>query len=143
MKAGQMLSVYGEHFLPEEVNTILKKLQTDSTPIAWEQMHKVLVQQLGEEKLSLLEIKEEPIAAASMGQVYLATIKKTKQTLALKVQYPGVDKAIDSDLNALRKILLVSQILPSHSNFEDIFKEIRMMLHYEVDYEEKEKPRRI
>ena len=48
MKAGQLLSVYGEHFLPPEVNRVLKALQSDSHPVIWSEMKKVLVTQLGE-----------------------------------------------------------------------------------------------
>ncbi len=110
MKAGQMLSVYGEHFFPPEVNRILKTLQMQSRAVSWDEMAKVLVAQLGDEILSELHIDPEPLAAASMGQVYRATHKESGEVLAIKVQYPGVDKAIDSDLNTLNKI---SPIIPS------------------------------
>ena len=40
MKAGQMLSVLGEHFLPPEVNQYLKTLQNDSPPIEWPKIKK-------------------------------------------------------------------------------------------------------
>lgn len=135
MKAGQMLSVYGEHFLPAEVNRVLKTLQSESRPVIWEEMEKVLTQQLGKEKLAKLEIDKKPIAAASMGQVYQAKETASGKMLALKVQYPGVDKAIDSDLKALRSILSITSLVPMTPSFEDIFKEIRMMLHYEADYQ--------
>lgn len=134
MKAGQMLSIYGEHLFPEEINSILKKLQSDSLRLDWSQIEKVLVQQLGKDLLSKLEIDKSPIAAASMGQVYQAKAQGIPDLLAIKVQYPGVDKAIDSDLAALRRILSVANIIPKSQSFEDIFKEVRMMLHYEADY---------
>ena len=134
MKAGQMLSIYGEHFLPPEVNKVLKTLQSDSRPVVWSEMEKVLHRQLGAEKLAKLSINQEPIAAASMGQVYLARIKKSKQQVAIKIQYPGVDKAIDSDLKSLKSILSISNLVPMGPSFEEVFKEIRMMLHHEADY---------
>lgn len=134
MKAGQMLSVYGEHFFPPQVNKILKNLQSDSEAVSWEQMHKVLKRQLGEEKLSQIDINPEPIGAASMGQVYQGTIKATGEKVAIKVQYPGVDQAIDSDLKALKMILSVSNLVPKGPDFESIFKEVRMMLHFETDF---------
>ncbi|NRA45287.1 MAG: AarF/ABC1/UbiB kinase family protein [Oligoflexales bacterium] len=134
MKAGQMLSIYGEHFLPPEVNKVLKTLQSDSRPVVWSEMEKVLLRQLGSEKLAKLSINKEPIAAASMGQVYLARIKKSKQQVAIKIQYPGVDKAIDSDLKSLKSILSISNLVPMGPSFEEVFKEIRMMLHHEADY---------
>jgi len=135
MKAGQLLSMYGEHFLPKEVNEILRNLHANSRPVVWEEMHRVLVQQLGAEKLDALEIERTPIGAASLGQVYRATVKSTGEVLALKVQYPGVDRAIDSDLKALQRILSFSQLLPNHEGFDSLFQEIRMILRYEVDYE--------
>lgn len=135
MKAGQMISVYGEHFLPPEVNRILKTLQSDSSPLSWSEMEKVLNRQLGPDLLKKLEIEKEPIAAASMGQVYKARIKKTNQLIALKIQYPNVDKAIDSDLRALKSVLTLSKLVPKGPGFEDVFREIRMMLHYESDYQ--------
>lgn len=135
MKAGQMLSVYGEQFFPKEINQVLKSLQSESTPVAFEQMHAVLLRSLGAEKLSLLEINPEPIAAASMGQVYQAINRQTKEIYAIKVQYPGVDQAIDSDLKALKSIFYVTNLIPITESLDEIFKEIRMMLHYEADYE--------
>ncbi|MFK7827148.1 MAG: ABC1 kinase family protein [Oligoflexales bacterium] len=134
MKAGQMLSIYGEHFLPPEVNKVLKTLQSDSRPVVWSEMEKVLQRQLGADKLSELSIVKEPIAAASMGQVYLARMKKNKRELAIKVQYPGVDRAIDSDLKSLKSILSISNLVPMGPSFDEVFKEVRMMLHHEADY---------
>lgn len=135
MKAGQMLSVYGEHFFPPEVNSILKSLQQESRPVDWDEMARMLRSQLGPELLEQLEIDPTPIAAASMGQVYRAVNKATGDVIALKVQYPGVDKAIDSDLQSLRTILSLSSFVSASEGFDEIFKEIRMMLHYEVDYQ--------
>lgn len=133
MKAGQMLSVYGEHFFPPQVNQVLKALQSNTRPVVWEEMEAVIRKQLGE-KYEELSIDSTPIAAASMGQVYKAIVKETGEVLALKVQYPGVDKAINSDLNSLRTILSLSHLVPKGQDFDEIFREIRMMLHYEVDY---------
>src|ERR1700745_3150730 len=67
MKVGQMLSVYGEHFLPPEANAVLKSLQSQAPPLAWPEIEKVLKHELGSAKLSLLEIDAEPIASASLG----------------------------------------------------------------------------
>jgi predicted unusual protein kinase regulating ubiquinone biosynthesis (AarF/ABC1/UbiB family) len=135
MKAGQMLSVYGEHFLPPEANLILKSLQSDSPPLRWEEIRKVLVRQLKREKLEELDIDPEAYAAASLGQVHRAKIKATGEEIVLKVQYPGVDAAIDGDLKALRRILAISEWLPNLPGTDDLFAEIRQMLKRELDYE--------
>ena len=134
MKAGQLLSVYGEHLFPSQVNDVLKSLQSNSRPVVWEEMERVIKLQLGPETFASLEIDPVPVAAASMGQVYKARILKSKQWIALKVQYPGVDKVIESDLKSLKSILSISHIMPSHEGFDDVFKEIKMMLRHETDY---------
>lgn len=134
MKAGQMLSVYGEHFLPPEANVLLKSLQSDSPPVEWAEMEKVLKRQLGP-KLSDLEIREESLAAASLGQVHQAKVKKTGEEIVLKIQYPGVDKAIDGDIKALRKFLSLTEFLPKIPATDELFAEVKSMLRQELDYE--------
>jgi len=134
MKAGQMLSMYGEHFFPEEVNQFLRTLQQDSVPLEWAAIEKILIQELGPEKMLELEIETESLASASLGQVHRARIKKTQELIVLKIQYPNVDKAIHSDLRALKTFLGVMKILPKEGNFEPIFEEIREMLLQETDY---------
>lgn len=135
MKAGQMLSVYGEHFLPPEANQLLKTLQSDSPSVEWKEMEKVLKRQLGEERLARLEIEEEALAAASMGQVHRARVKKTGEEIVLKIQYPGVDKAIEGDLRALRRILSLLDFLPSVPATDELFLEVKSMMKQELDYE--------
>lgn len=135
MKVGQTLSIYGEHLLPKEVNDLLKKLQQDSPPLEWSAIRRVLIQELGEELLSELEFDEQPLAAASIGQVHRARIKDTAQTLAIKIQYPGVDRAVETDLKLLKFILGVSELVPRGPRFDQVFNEIREMFHQEVNYE--------
>jgi predicted unusual protein kinase regulating ubiquinone biosynthesis (AarF/ABC1/UbiB family) len=134
MKVGQMLSMYGEHFLPPEVNRVLKSLQSESPPLAWPQIEKSLKRQLEPEQLAALEIDPEPLASASLGQVHRATVRADGRRLALKVQYPGVDQAIEGDLKALRSLLSLSKLIPKGPAFDELFREVRQMLHQEVDY---------
>ena len=136
MKVGQMLALYGEHFLPEEVVKSLKTLNEQSQTVDWPEIQKILKRRLSAEVLGELEIDPEPLAAASMGQVHRARIKATGEEICLKVQYPGVDKAIDSDIKALRSILSMFKIIPTHSEgYDQLFQEIRTMLRQELDYE--------
>jgi predicted unusual protein kinase regulating ubiquinone biosynthesis (AarF/ABC1/UbiB family) len=136
MKVGQMLALYGEHFFPEEVVRSLKTLNEQSPTVAWPEIQRILNQRMSAELLSELEIDQEPLAAASMGQVHRARIKATGEEICLKVQYPGVDQAIDTDIKALRSILGMFKIIPTQSEgYEQLFQEIRTMLKYELDYE--------
>jgi len=134
MKAGQLLSMYGEHFLPPEANEFLKGLQSQSPPLQWSEIKKILEQELGAERLQELDLDPAPIGSASMGQVHRATVKASGESIAIKVQYPGVDLAIDSDLKALRTMLGVLQILPRGRGVDVLFEEVRSMLHQETDY---------
>ena len=134
MKAGQMLSMYGEHFLPPNAIHILKTLQSDSPPVEWSFMHQHLESYLDVKLIEELDINPESIGSASIGQVHLATIKATGQKVALKIQYPDIEKAIDSDLAVLKKILLLANMLPKGVDLTTIFLEIKTMLTQELDY---------
>lgn len=134
MKVGQLISIYGEHFLPEEANRILKSLQFQSPTLAWDKVKAQIEKELGAKTLEALEIQETPWAAASIGQVHRARIKSTGEEIALKVQYPGIDTAIETDLKFLKTILSMGPLLPSGPRFHQIFDEVREMLYREVDY---------
>ncbi len=134
MKAGQMLSMFGELFLPPEANEFLKTLQSQSPPLHFSEIEKILRQQLGEKKFAELEVDPVSIGSASLGQVHKARIKSSGQWLALKVQYPGVEKAIESDLKAIRSFMSLLNLLPGELQTDILFKEVHSMLRQEVDY---------
>ncbi len=134
MKVGQLLSTYGEHFLPKEANELLKSLQFQSPPLAWSKIKQVLDNELSKEILSELEIDPKPYASASIGQVHRARRKSDGQELALKIQYPGVDKAVDTDLKFLKMLISLLNIAPLGAKFDQVFDEVKAMLYQEVDY---------
>jgi predicted unusual protein kinase regulating ubiquinone biosynthesis (AarF/ABC1/UbiB family) len=135
MKVGQTLSMYGEHLLPKEVNDLLKTLQQDSPALEWDAIRSVVKKELGEDLLKELEFEEEAMACASIGQVHKARIKESGQVLAIKIQYPGIDAAVDTDLKLLKFILNVTEMVPRGPRFDQIFNEIKEMFHQEVNYE--------
>lgn len=135
MKVGQTLSIYGEHLLPKEANELIKQLQQNSPSLSWEAIYEVLLEELGAERLKLLNIDQKPIAAASIGQVYKAQVKSRKSArMVLKVQYPGIGEAVETDLKLLKFILNMTEVLPRGPRFEQIFAEIREMFYQEIDY---------
>ena len=137
MKAGQMLSIYGEHFLPPEINQALKSLQSDSQPVSFETMKKKLKRSLPPSLFKQITLHPTPLGAASLGQVYKAHIKQNSRTslpVAIKIQYPGMAAAMDSDLKMLKRLLHVARWLPDVERFDGIYDEIKTMLHREVDY---------
>jgi predicted unusual protein kinase regulating ubiquinone biosynthesis (AarF/ABC1/UbiB family) len=134
MKAGQMLAMVGEYFLPEEVSGILSRLRNKAEPVAWQTMTTVLYRNVDKARLAELEITEEAYAAASVGQVHIATRKRDGAKICLKIQYPGIDKAIDSDIETMRTLLAVARLLPTGIDFDGIIAEVRAMFRRELDY---------
>ena len=130
MKAGQMLSLYSGGFLSPEAQKILKALENQTNFLDW----MVIQKQIPEEWQTQLEINSTPLAAASLGQVHLATPKSGGETFVMKVQYDGVRKAIDNDVKTLRWLLRTLGILPKELDLDDVFLEIKEMLVQETDY---------
>jgi len=80
------------------------------------------------------EFDFEPMAAASIGQVHAATTSDGRE-LALKIQYPGVARSIDSDVNNLAGILRMTRILPVEVDISEIIAEAKRQLKQEADYQ--------
>ncbi len=133
VKIGQMLALYGEHILPPEITRALQTLNDDTATLAWPKIEQTLRRTLGE-KIKELDIDQVPIGTASLAQVHRATIKATGEDVVLKIQYPGVADAIDSDLALFKRLLKVSNAVPQTRALDTWFEEIRDLLHREVDY---------
>lgn len=134
MKAGQMLSLFGEYFLPEEANEVLASLQDDTPPVDWRVVGPVLEKSLGPSRLAELDIDREPIAAASLGQAHRARRRADGLELVVKIQYPGVAESIDSDIRTLSRLLLMTRLAPQGFDLGPTFAEVKDMLLSEVDY---------
>ncbi len=106
MKVGQTLSAVDLGLVPEEIRPqfqeILAVLQQDANPISFKSIRKVIEDDLGE-KLNRVfaDFDEEPLAAASIGQVHQAELTDGRR-VAVKVQYPGIAEAIHADMQNLR-----------------------------------------
>ncbi len=74
------------------------------------------------------EFKEEPIAAASIGQVHEGVLRSGER-VAIKVQYPGVAKSIDSDLNNFLKVSRLLGIFPKGFFIEKLIEHTQVELH--------------
>ena len=135
MKVGQMLSVYGQYFMPPEAIEVLRSLQDDSPPVAWEDLEPVVIERLGRKRLEELEIDPEPLAAASLGQVHRAWRKSDGRELCIKVQYPRLADAIDSDIRTLTNIVRLARLVPKGMELHSVMEEVREMIYREVDYD--------
>lgn len=133
VKVGQMLALYGEHFLPLEVVNALHTLDASTTPLAWHIIYDTIKAELGE-RIDDFVIERTPIGTASLAQVHKATHKYTGKDVVLKVQYPNVAAAIDSDLSIFKHLLKVTNAVPQTKALDAWFDEVRELLHREVDY---------
>ena len=134
MKAGQMLSFIAEG-LPPEAQAALATLQADVPPMAPSLAEKVIREELGAEAEHLfLDWDPVPIAAASIGQVHRAVMPDGR-IVAVKVQYPGVDKAIKSDLdNAEMLYAMFAQFALKNLDVHALVDELRARMADELDY---------
>ena len=128
MKAGQMLSLFGGSFLPEEAHKVLKSLENKTSFLSWDKISK----QVPKEWLEELEVTHTPFAAASLGQVHMAKYKDN--VYAMKIQYKGVGKAIKNDIRALKIFLNTLNLIPKEIDLTEVYKEIEQMLKKEVNY---------
>lgn len=135
MKVGQMLSLYGQYFMPPEAIKVLSSLQDDTAHVDWEFMEPVLHERLSAERLSELDIEKEPLAAASLGQVHVATRRSDGLKLCIKMQYPGLADAIDSDVRTMTRLVTMARIVPKGIELMPVMDEVQEMLHQEVDYD--------
>jgi len=98
MKFGQLLSFIMEA-LPDDAQAALATLQADAKPMSPALVEQVIVEELGRPSEQIfLDWQRVPVAAASVGQVHRA-VTHDGRDVAVKVQYPGVAEAIDSDLD--------------------------------------------
>lgn len=134
VKIGQVMALYGEHFLPEEVTEALHTLEDQTTSLEWSAIERVLKEELGEQRFGELDVDPDPIGAASLGQVHRARRRSDDLELVLKVQYPGVADAVDSDLDSVTQLLRIARLVSFGPEFNDWLEEVRQMMHREVDY---------
>ena len=134
VKIGQMMALWGEHYLPPEVTAALHSLEDQTAALDWSVMYPVLLRELGKEKLNELEIDSVPIGTGSLGQVHVATRKKDRKKICLKIQYPGVADAIDTDLDSVATILRMTRLVPFNEDFHGWLEEVRTMLKRETNY---------
>ncbi len=135
MKLGQLLSMDAGNLLPPELAEILARLREDARSMPMSQVVESLETHWGgnwERHFSRFSFN--PVASASIGQVHRATTVDNRE-LAIKIQYPGVRRSIDSDVDNVATLLRVSGLLPKGLNIEPLLAEAKQQLHFEADYQ--------
>ncbi|KAK9449613.1 ABC1 family-domain-containing protein [Limtongia smithiae] len=135
LKFGQMLSFQDSSLLPPDIQRVLTRVQDRADYMPRRQLERVLSQDLGPNWNSFFATFDYmPIAAASIGQVHVATLASTGADVAVKVQYPGVASSISSDLNNLAVLLTASRLLPPGLYLDKTIANARTELAWECDY---------
>lgn len=135
MKVGQIASQYKDIF-PPEVQASIAKLQREAPSMPFSDIKNQIEKELGKPLTTLFaHFEETPFAAASIGQVHKATLPNG-QAVVVKVQYPGVDTACESDLKQVKLALRLMGVLKIDRKLQDeIFAEIQESLYAELNYE--------
>ncbi|HEX4186564.1 MAG TPA: AarF/ABC1/UbiB kinase family protein [Solirubrobacteraceae bacterium] len=140
MKLGQVMSFLDVGLVSEEhrdeFQRELAKLRDAAPTVSFKQMRRVIEEDL-EEPISKVfsSFEEEPIAAASIGQVYRATLADDGREVAVKVQYPGVAGAVRADLQNLEMLMRLLKRMTPGMDVKAIAEEIKERIAEELDYE--------
>ncbi|MTD59417.1 ABC1 kinase family protein [Amycolatopsis pithecellobii] len=137
MKFGQTLSVF-EAAVPDEMaapyRDALTRLQAAAPPMSAKQSHRMLAEQLGRGwRDRFTEFDDDPTAAASIGQVHRAVWHDGRE-VAVKVQYPGADLALRSDLRQLQRFSRLFQALVPGTEVKPLLAELSARMDEELDY---------
>jgi predicted unusual protein kinase regulating ubiquinone biosynthesis (AarF/ABC1/UbiB family) len=134
IKVGQTLSIM-TNFLPPALTEGLEGLQDDVPAHSYDEIEERFQQEFGKgPKEMFQDFEEAPIASASLGQVHRA--KLADGTLvAVKVQYPEIDKVVAVDLRIMKRIFgLLHFFFPGYG-MKEVYLEIADMVAQELDYQ--------
>jgi predicted unusual protein kinase regulating ubiquinone biosynthesis (AarF/ABC1/UbiB family) len=137
LKIGQMAS-YIDGIAPpgyeDKVQRVLRSLQEKAPPLSADAAARVVTEDLGappEEVFATWD--REPFAAASICQVHRA-VTRGGDVVAVKVQYPGIDRAIENDLKSLSMLEAFSSPLLRKYNTKEALDDVKSVFIAELDY---------
>ncbi|KPP83983.1 MAG: putative unusual protein kinase [Rhodobacteraceae bacterium HLUCCA08] len=134
MKVGQMISMDAGDVLPPELARIMARLRAEADIMPPRQLKSVLEAAWGPGWLSgFARFDPRPVAAASIGQVHRAVLTDGRD-VAIKVQYPGIARSIDSDVANVGALIRMSGLVPKGLDLAPLLDEARLQLHEETDY---------
>ena len=140
IKLGQFLSSRVD-VLPIEVTQELQGLQDEVPPADNEQVFALLREQLGDLNRRFVDIERQPLAAASLGQVYRARLRPASEAevarVVVKVQRPGIEDLVRTDLAALRVVarwVMRYKPIRKRANVPALMEEFARTLWQELDY---------
>jgi len=138
IKAGQALASRPD-LLPKEYLNELQKLQDNVPTFSNDIAFKTVEEELNKEFDSVFELVEpEPVAAASIGQVYKAKLLNNGQTVAIKIQRPKTEEIVALDLYVLRwwggVYNEIFKLLGRSIDLQSVMDDFGVLLYQEIDY---------
>jgi predicted unusual protein kinase regulating ubiquinone biosynthesis (AarF/ABC1/UbiB family) len=138
MKLAQMMATVPD-LLPPEFATELQKLQSAAPPMGPAFVKRRMMAELGPAwEKRYRSFDRNPAAAASLGQVHKA-VSREGRALAVKLQYPDMQSAVEADLGQLGLILRLQRRFSPEIDTSEIAKEVTERLREELDYEREAK----
>jgi predicted unusual protein kinase regulating ubiquinone biosynthesis (AarF/ABC1/UbiB family) len=137
MKVGQLASFY-EFATPGEYLSTYKDaltmLQNSAPPMRPEASRSVIEEEFGRAVEQVFDdFEDHPVAAASIGQVHRAKLP-SGETVAVKVQYPGVDQAVNADLKNVAAMTKLAVAIAPNIDPKEVATEVRERITEELDY---------
>ena len=134
LKIGQMLSIQDDALLPPALAAVLARVRDSADMMPAHQLRAVLSTEWGDDWDSRLErFDEQPIAAASIGQVHRGAVRGVGEVV-VKVQYPGVADSIESDVENVRRLINWFHIAPKGLYLDKTMDAAKEELGAECDY---------
>ncbi len=137
IKLGQFLSARAD-LLPEQALAVLGSLQDEVPAAPYSHVASVIEAELGKPVDQLFTaLDREATAAASFGQVHKGVLAATGQTVAVKVQRPGIDRLVRTDLSTMRFVIWVISRFVDTTDVIDLpgfYREVRRTTFEELDY---------
>jgi predicted unusual protein kinase regulating ubiquinone biosynthesis (AarF/ABC1/UbiB family) len=134
MKIAQMIAA--SYFVDKDLQLIMQDIHEDARALPMPQIQAILERELGQSLSAVFQdFDPEPIAVASIGQVYRATTRDGRE-VAVKVKYPGIEDAVRSDMRLVKLFVpLLRQFFPA-DHLQVMIEQFTRRFERECDYRE-------
>ncbi len=136
VKLGQFLSTRAD-ILPKVFLEEIEDLVDRVPSFSWEKARKTLEEEWSSDYEDVIDhLSERPVASASIGQVYRATLK-SGEDVAIKIRRPNIRKIIRADFQALRIVFWLMDTFTSYGKQLDLsrlYDEVRSVIEDELDF---------